>query len=73
MNINKSPTKYKYKQTFNKIDDVVSYVGGLFGSILGVFFLLKKFNGKAFIISLYRRIFSYKRKQEINSKEFNFF
>ena len=72
MNINKSPTKYRYKQTFDKIDDVASYVGGLFGSILGVFFLFKMFNGKAFMISLYRRIFSYKRKQEINSKEFNF-
>lgn len=63
LDINKSPTKYKYKQTFNKIDYVASYVGGLAGTIISLFFLLNMFNGKAFLISLSRRIFSYRKNQ----------
>ena len=41
---NKSPKLTTYTRTFNKVDEYLSYVGGLIGTIIGLMFLLGKYN-----------------------------
>lgn len=44
----KSSNHYTYTRTFTKFDDVVSYVGGLFGAIIGVMFMMNHYTKTAF-------------------------
>ena len=41
---NKSPKVTSYTRTFNKVDEYLSYVGGMIGTIIGLMFLLGKYN-----------------------------
>lgn len=39
----KSTNRYIYKRSFTKFDTVISYIGGLFGAIIGVLFLMNHY------------------------------
>ena len=54
---NKSPKIINYTRTFNTIDNYMSYVGGLIGTIFGLMFLLGKYNEKAYEISIAHKLF----------------
>jgi hypothetical protein len=44
VNFRKSPQLAFYNRTFQKIDEFLSYVGGLIGTVMGLFFFLNKYN-----------------------------
>lgn len=70
--IRKSPASELYTRTFFKFDDLLSYVGGLFGLIAMVIQLpLTYYNTCCFELSLATDLFVYKKnkKQLKNSKE----
>ena len=44
----KSVNYFTYDRTFTRFDDVISYVGGLFGAIIGLMFVMNKNTKTAF-------------------------
>ena len=56
---NKSPSTLTIQRSYNTLDTYLSYVGGLIGTIIGLMFLLGKYNEKAFEISLAKQLFTY--------------
>lgn len=40
----KSPVSRSYTRTFQKLDEVFAYIGGLFGTIIIAFFLMSSYN-----------------------------
>jgi hypothetical protein len=48
----KSTNRYVYKRSFTKFDTVISYIGGLFGAIIGVLFLMNHYTRTNFEICL---------------------
>jgi hypothetical protein len=45
---NKADRKVKYERHYNKIDKYLAYVGGLIGTLIGLMFILRKYNEKAY-------------------------
>jgi hypothetical protein len=45
-----------YTRSFNRIDDYFSYVGGLVGTIIGLFFIMGPYTEKAFEVSLAKKV-----------------
>lgn len=52
ISFSKSNRNTVYTRAFNKIDDFFSYIGGLIGSALAAFFILKSYSEKAFLMDL---------------------
>lgn len=48
----KSNRKTTYTRSFNKIDNYFSYIGGLVGTILLIFFLIQKYSETAYLIDI---------------------
>ncbi|MCB0371086.1 MAG: hypothetical protein KDD45_17120, partial [Bdellovibrionales bacterium] len=48
----KSTNTYVYTRAFAKFDGVISYIGGLFGAIMGLLFLMNHYTRTNFEISL---------------------
>jgi ABC-type nickel/cobalt efflux system permease component RcnA len=40
----KSPILASYNRTFQKIDDFFAYVGGLIGTVMGLFLIISSYN-----------------------------
>ena len=55
----KSPDRVYYTQTFKKIDAVIAYIGGLFGSLIPAFFLFSLFAEKAYRVSAAQKMLRY--------------
>jgi hypothetical protein len=52
VSFSKSSSTTVYSRSFNKIDSFFSYIGGLLGSALAIFFLLKSYSEMSFLIEL---------------------
>ena len=50
--ISKSPISVTYDRSFQKLDDVFSYIGGLFGTMFIFFFLISAYNTYKYEINL---------------------
>ena len=72
ISFSKSSRTTTFTRSFNKIDSFFSYIGGLLGSALGAFFLLKSYSEKAFLMDLASRILV-NEKEQLSLKRFNFF
>ena len=48
----KATNKHVFVRSFHKFDTVISYIGGLFGAIIGVLFLMNHYTRTNFEISL---------------------
>lgn len=55
----KSTSTITHSRSFNKIDTYFSYVGGLIGTIIGLIFIMSKYNETAYEISLAHNTFKY--------------
>jgi hypothetical protein len=71
INFQKAHSKATYSRSFNKMDTYFSYVGGLVGTIIAFAFILSFYNEKAYEVSLARKIFLNKDREEIKSGSFN--
>lgn len=54
----KAVDRYIYTRRFNKFDSVVSYIGGLFGALIGVLFLMNHYTRTSFEIALGSTIYN---------------
>ena len=61
----KSATSYHFRRSFNKIDETISYAGGLIGVLVGIFFIMHPYTEISFEISLANRLFCDKDGQPL--------
>ena len=67
----KSTKSQTFSRGFNKVDAYFSYVGGLVGTIIGLFFIMGPYTEKAFEVSLAKKIIVDNEKEELSSRSFN--
>lgn len=67
----KSDKTTVYSRTFNKVDTYFSYVGGLIGTLIGLIFIIGKYNETAYDFSLAHKIFKDNQNEEVASSSFN--
>jgi hypothetical protein len=48
----KSSRTTTYSRSFNKLDNYFSYIGGLLGSALGIFFLLNYYSEQSYLVDI---------------------
>lgn len=68
----KSGTYTSYTRTYQKLDTLLAYVGGLIGTILGLIFILHSYNELCYQLSLGGRLYRYDDEEEIGADQFNF-
>lgn len=68
----KSTQTKTYNRSFNKVDTYFSYVGGLIGTIIGLIFIMSKYNETAYELSMASNTFKYNDQEEVPWKKFNF-
>ena len=66
----KSASKTTYSRSFNKLDQLYSYVGGLIGTILGVMLFMGNFTLMSFELDISKRLMKYK-DENIDFSDFN--
>jgi hypothetical protein len=71
--IQKSETKITYIRSFNKIDELFSYVGGLIGTILGFMLFMNNFTLMSFELDIAQHFFKYKDDEDSDFSKFNIF
>lgn len=69
----KSSSETTYQRSFNKVDELFSYVGGLIGTILGVMIFMGRFTMVSFELDVAQRLFVDQNKEHYNFKKFNIF
>jgi hypothetical protein len=69
----KSSASITYKRSFNKVDQLFSYVGGLVGTILGFMLFMNKFSLMAFELDMAQRSFRYREDEDSDFSDFNIF
>jgi hypothetical protein len=60
-----------YTRSFNKLDDYLSYIGGLIGSALVIFFVLNTYSERCYLIDIASNILE-NYDSQISLKKFNF-
>ena len=69
--IKKSPKIVTYHRKFNKLDDYLSYVGGLVGTIIGLLFIMRPYTERAYEVSLAKKVLLDNDNKGIESNSFN--
>ncbi len=64
----KSTNRYVFYRAFTKFDTVISYIGGLFGAIIGVLFLMNHYTRTNFEISLGSSIYENNEEEDENAE-----
>lgn len=72
INFQKSPDVVTHERSFQKVDDFLSYVGGMVGIIFGFVFVLSSYSELCFELSLANVIFRYPEEQKEQRQSFNF-
>lgn len=68
--LSKASTSTIYTRSFNKLDQYLSYVGGLISSSLVVFFLLNIYSEKCYIVEIAAE--TYALTEDSSTPSFNF-
>jgi hypothetical protein len=68
----KSPSSIQIKRSFEKLDNVFSYIGGLFGTLLMLFFLVSAYNHYKFEVNIAGYLYRSEEKSETIEKDYNF-
>ena len=72
MNLRKSSISIKIERDFRKADDTLSYVGGLFSSILALLIIIGFYNELSFEIDMARIVLHDNNNDTIDSDSFHF-
>ena len=62
----------KIDRSFRKIDDSLSYVGGLFSILLSLLLIMNKYNEYSYEIEMAKNLFHYDKNEPLKSDQFNF-
>lgn len=68
----KGPNSITYTRSFQKIDDFLSYVGGLIGLVFALIFIMNSYSESCFEISIGSHLFTIDRETPVDSASFNF-
>lgn len=63
--INKSPSSYSYYRTVQKLGNIISYIGGLFGMFYSAMAFMNLFTDKFYRIMLIKRLFTPQKESEV--------
>lgn len=69
--LRKSPIALSISRSFRKVDDTLSYIGGLFGTILVFFGFVNMYNELSYEIEITRSAFYYDKNDPFDGKQFN--
>jgi hypothetical protein len=69
--LRKSPIALSISRSFRKVDDTLSYIGGLFGTILVFFGFVSMYNELSYEIEITRSAFYYGKNDPFDGKQFN--
>ncbi len=70
--IRKSSLSLQVQRSFRKVDDTLSYIGGLFSAIVTVLFIMKKYNEISYEMEIAKNLYHYDRNVPLKSDDFNF-
>ena len=59
------------KREFNKVDSYFSYVGGLVGTIIGLFFIMSYYTERAYEVSIAKKLLVDNDGSELESRSFH--
>lgn len=68
----RSSVQTTYSRSFNKVDSYFSYVGGLVGTVLLLFFIMSSYSDMSFSIDMANELFLLTEKDDI-VPQFSFF
>lgn len=71
--LRKSPIFISIFRSFKKIDDTLSYIGGLFSTIFVLFLIFNQYNEIAFELELIRSTYYFDKNDPYDANQFNFF
>jgi hypothetical protein len=60
----RSSLQTTYSRSFNKVDSYFSYVGGLVGTVLLLFFIMSSYSDMSFSIDLANELFQITEKED---------
>lgn len=69
--LRKSPISLSIQRSFRKVDDTLSYIGGLFSTILVFFGLINLYNELSYEISITKSIYYYDKNDPFDGDHFN--
>jgi hypothetical protein len=62
-----------FTRNYIKLDDTLSYIGGLFGFLMILFVFLKVYTEYSYEIDMGDRLYHHSHKEPLDSSKFNFF
>lgn len=71
--LRKSSLSLELDRNFEKIDDTLSYIGGLFSTILSCLILVGKYNETSYELEIAKNLYHYDKNEPIQAEKFNFF
>jgi len=69
----RSSVQTTYSRSFNKVDSYFSYVGGLVGTVLLLFFIMSSYSDMSFSIDMANELFQIREKEDDFVPQFSFF
>ena len=73
LNVRKSSLSLKVSRSYRKLDDTISYIGGLFSAILSALVLIGMYNQFSYQIDIAQHLYKCDKDSSINSGNFNIF
>lgn len=70
--IRKSSLSLLYERSFRKIDDTLSYIGGLFSAIVTALILVQKFNEFSYELEIAQTLYHYSKHEPLRADNFHF-
>lgn len=73
INFKKSSLSLNIERQYTKLDNTLSYIGGLFGFIIIFFVFMKIYTEYCYEIEMGDRLYYYDKQDPLDSDKFNFF
>lgn len=70
--IRKSSLSLLYERSFRKIDDTLSYIGGLYSAIVTALFIINKFNKISYELEIAQTMYHFSKHEPLKAESFHF-
>lgn len=70
--LRKSSQDIEVERSFRKVDETLSYIGGLFSAILGILIMVNFFNEFSYELEVARSVYQFEKDDPVDSDTFNF-
>jgi hypothetical protein len=72
IHLRKSSTSMNIVRQYDKLDNTLSYIGGLFGFLMIAFLFMQIYTEYSYEIEMGDRLYHYDKNDALNSQHFNF-